>query len=110
MRDELDRDLLAIFEARSARLPEEPFLGETLKLIEKTRSRRVLMRRLGLIPAIFLCAFLSPYLIQGSTMLSGGLNAVLEAVSGFIGMSPAVSIAVLCVLLFFNRRQISRLV
>ena len=46
MQQEVDKDLQSLFEGKSRSLPEEPFLGNILRLIEKQRFRRdVLLRK-----------------------------------------------------------------
>ncbi len=112
MQDELDKDLRSLFEEKCRSLPEEPFLGNTLRLIEKRQSRRIFMRRLAYLLGFACCALLSPLLIEGSMALSGGLNDLFRAVNGFVSTPAGMTIAALCalLLLFFNRRQIFRFV
>ncbi len=109
MQDELDKNLRSLFEEQSRSLPEEPFLGNTLRLIEKRQSRRIFMRRLVYVLGLACCALLSPLLIKGSMVLSGRLNALLGAVNGFVATSMGMTTAALCtlVILFFKQRQIS---
>jgi hypothetical protein len=112
MQDELDKDLRFLFEEKCRSLPEEPFLGNTLRRIEKRQSRRILMRRLAYVLGLACCAVLSPLFIKGSMVLSGGLNALVGMVNGFVNTSAGMTTTALCalLLLFFNRRQISRFV
>jgi hypothetical protein len=112
MQDELDKNLQSLFEEKCRSLPEEPFLGNTLRLIEKRQSRSLFMRRLAYVPGLAGCVLLSPVLIKGSMMLSGGLNTLFSAVNGFVNTPMGMTSAVLCtlLLLLFNRRQISRFV
>jgi hypothetical protein len=109
MQDELDRDLRSLFEEKCRSLPVEPFLGNTLRLIEKRQSRRIFMRRLIYVLGLACCALLSPFLIKGSMVLSGGLNALLGVVNGFVNAPMGMTSAALCalVILFFKQRQIS---
>jgi len=109
MQDELDKNLRSLFEEQSSSLPEEPFLGNTLRLIEKRQSRRIFMQRLIYVLGLAFCALLSPFLIKGSMVLSGSLNALLGAINSFVntpvGMTSAASCAL--VILFIKQRQIS---
>ena len=108
MQDELDKNLRSLFEEQSSSLPEEPFLGNTLRLIEKRQSRRILMQRLIYVLGLACCALLSPFLIKGSMVLSGRLNALFGAINSYVntpmGMTTAASCAL--VILFFKQRQI----
>jgi hypothetical protein len=109
MQDELDKDLRSLFEEKCRSLPEEPFLGNTLGLIEKRQSRRIFMRRLIYVLGLACCALLSPILIKGSTLLSGGLGALFGAVNGFVNTPMGMTSAALCalVIMFLKQRQIS---
>ena len=103
MQDELDSDLKALFEERSRSLPEEPFLGGMLKLLERRRSRRILLRRLAYALGFAGCVLLSPFLIEAATMLSFGVNRLFGAVNQFVNTSLGMSIALIA-LLFFRFR------
>jgi hypothetical protein len=112
MQDELDKDLELIFHKQSQDLPEEPFLGTTLILINKHRSRRVFRQNLILIIAVVCCAFLSRHFIKGSILLSGYLDRVFETVGMFLNKPAGMFAAILCcalLLLVFKRRVISKL-
>jgi hypothetical protein len=67
------------------------------------------MRRLVYVPGLACCALLSPLLIKGSMVLSGGLNALLGAINGFVNTPMGMTSAALCalVILFFKQRKIS---
>ena len=105
MPNELDTRLQSMFEEQGRGLPEEPFLANTLKLIEKKRSRRMFLRRLAYLPGIACCAFLSPFLIKGSVVMSGGLDAAFAVVNGIVNTIPGMSIAVIALLIVFSRRR-----
>jgi hypothetical protein len=109
MQDELDKNLQSLFEERSGNLPEEPFLGNMLRLIEKRQARRVFMQRLIYALGLACCALLSPHLIKGSMVLCGGLNALLGVINGFVNTPMGMTSAALCalVILFFKQRKIS---
>jgi hypothetical protein len=112
MRNEIDSGLQALFEEKSRGLPEEPFLSNVLKIIERKRRRRIVMRRLAYAIVLVVCALLSPLLVRGSMVLSSGLNAAFNAVNGFVdtpaGMFTAGLLALLY--LFFRKGSISRTV
>jgi hypothetical protein len=112
MQPELDKDLLSLFEDEKQSLPEEPFLGNVLKLIEKRRSKRIFMQIVICFAGIACCAFLSPFLIKASIVLSDGLNAVFGAIGSFVDTPRGVFASTICALLliFISRRQISRFV
>jgi hypothetical protein len=107
MQDELDKNLRSLFEEQSSSLPEEPFLGNTLRLIEKRQFRRIFMWRLVYVLGLACCALLSPLLIKGSMVLSGGLNAPFGAINSFVNTPTGMTTAALCALVFFKQRQIS---
>lgn len=108
MQDELDQKLRSLFEEKSGGLPEEPFLGNTMRLIEKRQSRRIFMQRLVYVLGLACCALLSPFLIKGSMLLSAGLTALFGAINGFVNTPMGMTSAALCalVILFIKQRQI----
>jgi len=111
MPDELDVDLKALFEEESRRLPGEPFLGDMLRLLEKRRFRRIMLRRLAYVLVLACAAGLSPFLIDASTMLSLGVNELFSAVNRLVNTSAGMSIAlVVLLLILFRRRHASRLI
>ena len=67
------------------------------------------MRRLVYVPGLASGAFLSPFLVKGYMVLSGGLNALFGAVNSFVNTPMGMTTAALCALLFlfFKQRQIS---
>jgi hypothetical protein len=112
MQDELDENLQLLFQEQSRNLPEEPFLGNMLKLIHKRQSRRVFKQRMVLVLGFACCAVLSPILIKGSIVLSSHLNLIIEAAGGFLDKPAGIITAVLCCILLlfiFKRRLISAL-
>jgi hypothetical protein len=113
MQDELDRRLQSLFREQNQNLPEEPFLGHTLGLIEKHRSRRVFRQSPILLAAVVCCALLSRFLIKGSVLLSGYLEWIFGIAGMLLNKPAGTLIAALCcaVLLFvFRRRLISTFV
>jgi len=108
MPDDLDKDLQVLFGEQSQILPEEPFVGKTLRLIEKHRSRRVFMQRLILVLGFTCCALLSPFLIKGSMLLTSGLNSFFEIAGNYLATPLGMLIAGLCTLSFlvFKRRLV----
>jgi len=79
MQDELDKNLESIFREQRQSLQEEPFVGNTLSLIKKHRSRRVFQQNLILLMAVVCCALLSQYFIKGSILLSFYLDRIFKA-------------------------------
>jgi hypothetical protein len=112
MQDELDKDLHSLFQEKRNSLTEEPFLGNMLKLIEKKRARRVFAQRIVLGIGIIIVAFLSPYLVKGSALMSDGLNALFETAGSFMASPRGLACAACCALLIFifKRRWISTLI
>jgi hypothetical protein len=112
MQDELDKNLKVLFEQRSRDLPEEPFFGNMLKLIERRRAQQVFMRRLAYVLGFACCVLLSPLLIKGSVVLSGGIDTISIAVGNLLNTSTGMFIAALgsLLFLFYRRRHISKLV
>jgi len=110
MQDEVDKDLQSLFEGERRSLPEEPYLGNILRLIERRRFRRVCMQWLILVLGFLCCALISPILIQGSILLSNGLNRFFESASNFLATPEGLITAALGVLLLliFKRRLIYR--
>jgi hypothetical protein len=112
MQDEREPDLLTLFHERSQDFPEEPFTSDLLKRIQKYRSRRVFSRRLVVVCGAALFAIGSPALINGSILLSDTLNAIFNKSALLLDTPTGILAATLCALLilFFNRRRVSRLV
>jgi hypothetical protein len=113
MQDELDRDLQSLFREQSRNLSEEPFLSDTLRLVKKRRTRRVLERYLTLLLAVIVCALSSRLFIKGSILLSGYLDWIFKTAELFMDRPAGILIIVLCSavsLLIFRRRIISAFV
>lgn len=107
MRDELDKNLQSLFEEKSRSLTEEPFLGNILRLIEKRRGRRRVVRWLAYVLGFACCAYLSPFLIKGSVVLSAHLNAFFSAINGFVSSPVGMSVVVFIIIfVFFRRRRV----
>jgi hypothetical protein len=112
MLDELDTNLHSLFQEKRDHLPAEPFLNNIVKLIERRRAWRVFVQRAALVIGIIICAWVSPYMIKGSALISGGLNVLFQAAGNFIhtptGLAAAAAGALL--LFLFKRRWISSLI
>ena len=110
MQAEVDKDLQSLFEEKSRGLPEEPFLGNILKLIEKRRFRRVCMQWLILILGLLCCTLISPIFIKCSILLSNGLGRLFEYAENFLATPEGMITAVFGGLLFliFKRRLLYR--
>jgi len=112
MRDDLDNDLLQLFEEKNLELPEEPFRAELRLRIE---TARIGYRRIyWLLSALTLaaCVAVSNFVINGASLFSMELNRVLQS-SGELLAAPAglaVVAAVALLSLVFSRRVLSTLV
>lgn len=112
MQDELDKNLQALFQEKRRRLPEEPFLGNMLRIIQRRQSRRIFIQRLLWILVFAYCAGLSPFLIKGSVLVSIGLNAFIGKAGAFMATPIGMGTAAFGLLLLgiFKRRWISQFV
>jgi hypothetical protein len=99
MQDELDKNLQSLFHERTQSLPEEPFIGNLLKRIQRRRFRKVILQSLLLVLGLACCVALSPLLIKGSIMLSNALNAIFGHAGAFMatrtGMITSACVALL---------------
>jgi len=112
MRDDLDNDLLQLFEEKSPELPEEPFRAELRLRIEKARAGYGRIYWLLTVLALAVCAAVSGFIIDGVTLFCGELNRVLQS-SGELLTSPigwAVVASAALLSLLFRRRFLSMLV
>jgi hypothetical protein len=101
MQDELDKDLQFLFQEKSRNLPEEPFLDNMRKLVERRQFQRSLMQFTMLLSILLCGARFSPILIKYSIMLSGVLNAFFEAAGNAFSMPAGMAAAGLGALLVF---------
>ena len=112
MHDQLDKNLQSLFHERTQNLPEEPFIGNLLKRIERRRFRKIILRSLLLLAGLACCAALSPFMIQGSIVLSATLNDIFGHAGTFLatraGMITAASLVLL--LLILKPKRIFRFV
>jgi hypothetical protein len=108
MQKDIDKDLLAIFRRTDRALPDEPFLLDATRQIEGIQSRKVLLRRLLLSLAIVSIAVASPWLIEGSVWLSGGLETVFSEVSKLLNSPFGMLLVVLLTapVVFWNRKRL----
>ena len=107
MQDELDKNLQSLFHERTQNLPDEPFIGNVLKRIQRRRLRKIILRSLFLVAGLACCAALSPLLITGSIVLSNTLNAIFVHAGAFLatraGMIAAACLALLLFILKLKR-------
>lgn len=101
MQEELDENLRSLFREKSPDLPQDPFVGNALKLIKKQHSRQILMRRLIFVLGFACCIVLSPFLIKGSILLCSYLNAIFEAAGSFLDKPTGILAGGLCCALLF---------
>lgn len=105
MQNDLDGNLQSLFHEHHQALPEEPFLGNMMKLLEKHQARRIWKQRLAWTPAFACCVLLSPLLVRGSVLLSSSFDSFFDATSQFIATPMGMLVAGLCILpvLILNR-------
>lgn len=101
MRDELDKNLQSLFHERTQNLPEEPFMGNLLKRIQRRRFRKIILQSLLLVFGLACCAVLSPLLIKGSIALSNTLNAIFGHAGAFMATRTGMITAACLALLLF---------
>ena len=108
MQDEDYKKLQALFEEHAQSLPEEPFVGQTLKLIKRQKFRLFLKERLPWVLAVICCALASPWLIRGSILLSRGLDSLFEVSGHYLATPAGMLVAALFALTFlvFKRRLV----
>jgi hypothetical protein len=108
MQDEDNKNLQTLFEEQAQSLPEEPFVGQTLKLIKRQKFLLFLKELLPWLLAVFCCALASPWLIRGSVLLSRGLDSLFEVSGHYLATPAGILVAALFALTFliFNRRLV----
>ena len=108
MQEDLDRDLRTLFRDSHRDLSDEPFVSSTAKLIESRRLRKVLARRLLQALGIVCIALVSPLLIEGSLLLSNGLDDLFTWSGRLLSTPLGTFIAALCSipLIVLNRKRI----
>ena len=108
MQENLDKDLQSLFKEQTQTLPENPFVGRTLRIIQKRQVRRVFVQRLLLALVIACCGLLSPFLIKGSILLTGGLNRLFESTLNYLATPAGMLAAGILTLSFlvFKRRRV----
>ena len=79
MNDNLDNDLLQLFNENSPELPEEPFRAELRLRIEKARSGQSRMYWILTALVLAACAAVSNFVIGGVTLLCGELTRILQS-------------------------------
>jgi len=78
MRDDLDKDLLQMFEEKNLELPEEPFRAELRLRIEKARIGYDRVYWILTALALAACAAAANFVIGGVSLFLGELNRVLQ--------------------------------
>jgi hypothetical protein len=108
MQDELDKSLQSLFQGESQNLPEEPFLTNIIRLIQKQHSRRVFEQRLILVLGLACCALLSRFVIKLATQLSSHLDSIIRAAGDVLDKPAGMLTAAICctLLLFLFRRKL----
>ena len=92
---EFDPKLAARFRDTHAHIPEDPFVGATLKRIAADHARSTATRRVLQVAALVAVIAASPWLIQGSALLSGVLDQAFALASGWLARPAGITIAAL---------------
>jgi len=79
MNDNLDNDLLQLFNENNPELPEEPFRAELRLRIEKARACQSRIYWILTALVLIACAAVSNFVIGGVTLLCGQLPRVLQS-------------------------------
>lgn len=96
MEPELDSELRRLFDRNAAReLPRDPFSSGTRRRIAALIWGRRVARTLAQVLVIALIALASPWLIEGSALLSRGLEMLFGRLSDFLGTPMGIGLAVL---------------
>ena len=108
MQEDIDNDLLELFQRCDRKLPAEPFLTDTQRHIESIRFRRTFVRRFLQFLGIIGIALASPWLIEGSVLLSSGLDFVFAEAARLLGTRLGTLVAVLLSIpvIVWNRKRI----
>ena len=109
MRDDLDNDLLQLFEENNLELSDEPFGAELRRRIEKTRNVNNRMYWLLIALTLVVCISLTNFVISGVTLFCRELTNVLQS-AGEIFATPAgwaAAVAAVLLSLVFYRRSLS---
>jgi len=109
MRDNLDNDLLQLFEEKNLELPDYPFCAEFRRRINKTRTGYNRMYWLLTALALAVCISLTSLVIDGVTLFCEELVRVLQSTVVIfttpVGCSVAAAVALLSPV--FYRRVLS---
>jgi len=84
MREELDNDLLKLFEEEKPELPEEPFRAELRLRIEKARVGYSRMYWLLTALALTACAAVTSFIVDGVMLFCGEMSRVLQSTGEFL--------------------------
>jgi hypothetical protein len=106
MQDEMEENLQSLFHERTQKLPEEPFIGNLLKRIQRRRYLKTVLQSLLLGAGLACCAALSPLLIKGSIVLSNTLNGIFARAEVFFATRTGmITVACLTLLLFILKTK-----
>ena len=90
---EFDPKLAARFRDTHAHIADDPFVGATLKRVAADRARSTVTRRALQIAALVAVIAASPWLIQGSALLSDVLEQVFALASAWLAQPAGITIA-----------------
>ena len=109
MRDDLDSDLLRLFEEKNVELPEDPFRAELRQRIEKARIGQGRIYWLFTALALAACAAATNFVIDGVTLFCLELSRVLQTAGAFLAAPAGLTVvsAVVLLSLLFNRYVLS---
>jgi len=89
---EFDPELAARFRDAHAHIPEDPFVGATLKRAAADSARSVATRRALQVAALVAVIGVSPWLIQGSVLISDLLDQAFVLASAWLAQPVGITI------------------
>ena len=99
MQNDGDKDLAQLFQEELPELPEEPFVGELLRRVEKARSRYHRIRWLLTALVLAVCAVATPYVVGMVVLFCDWLTRVMEISVEFFITPVGCGVMIACVLL-----------
>jgi len=84
MREDMDNELLQLFEEENKELSEEPFLAELRMRIKKARGGYVRIYWLATALLLAACAAVSNFVIYGVTLFCDELSRVLQSAGALL--------------------------
>ncbi len=107
--NEFDPALEALFRSEHTHIADEPFVGATLKRVAAERARSAVLRRALQAAALIAVIVASPWLIDGSVLLSDLLDQGFARASAWLatpaGMAIGVIVGVALAVLYRTRTR-----